>query len=160
MLTVWNTIPTVDRVFDDVMRSAFRGASSAARFTPAVDIRAKEEELVFTFDVPGVKRDDLEVTLEKNVLTVKGTRAREAGAEERVSVGRAYGEFKLGYTLPAGIDGDKLAADLADGVLTVRVPRTPKAQPRKIAIAAGTARSGDRRASPSDGAGESNAAKE
>jgi HSP20 family protein len=134
MLTVWNTIPTVDRVFDDVMRSAFRGASAPARFTPAVDIRAKEEELVLTFDVPGVKREDLDVTLEKNVLTVKGARHWQAGEEERVTVGRAYGDFKLSYTLPDGIDGEKLSADLSDGVLTLRVPRIPKAQPRKISI--------------------------
>ena len=84
--------------------------------------------------MPGVKADDLEVTVENSVLRVRGARRPEAKESEKISLGRAYGEFALAYTLPDTIDGDKLAADLADGVLTIRVPKHPKAQPRKIRI--------------------------
>lgn len=117
MLALLNGIPTLDRVLDDVMKDF----STSARFTPAVDIRSNENEIAFSIDVPGVKESDLELTVEKGVLRVSGKRA-----------GR--GEFALAYTLPDTVDDEKLAAELADGVLTIRVPKLPKAQPRKIQI--------------------------
>jgi HSP20 family protein len=139
MLALWNTIPTFDRVFDDVMESAFSGFATTARFTPAVDIRSKDNEIVFSVDVPGVKREELDVTLEGGVLTIKGARKHEADQNDKMSLGRAYGEFTLSYVLPDSVDGEHLSAELAEGVLTVRVPKHPKAQPRKIEIGAGLA---------------------
>jgi len=138
-LSLWNTIPTFDRVFDDVMESALSGFTTKARFTPAVDIRSKDNEIVFSVDVPGVKREELDVTLERGVLTIKGARKLEADQNDKMSLGRAYGEFTLSYALPDSVDGERLSAELTDGVLTVRVPKHPKAQPRKIEIGAGRA---------------------
>ena len=134
MLALFDTIPTLDRVFDDVMKDAWNGFATAARFRPAVDVRVSHTEIVFVLDVPGVKADDLEVTVENSVLRVRGARRPDTKENEKISLGRAYGEFALAYTLPDTIDGDKLAAYLADGVLTIRVPKHPKAQPRKIQI--------------------------
>jgi len=138
MITLWNATPTLDRVFDDVMRSAFGGYGTVAQFTPAVDIRSQDDAIVFHVDVPGVKRDDLTVTLEHRRLTVKGARKLEASEREQMSLGRAYGSFELAYTLPEGIDGDALSAELTDGVLTIRVGKQPKAQPRRIQIGVGS----------------------
>jgi HSP20 family protein len=132
----------LDGLLDDVMGSAFGYATKTALFTPAVDVIAKEHELVFQLDVPGVKQDSLEVTLENHVLSIKGSRTYEAGPnEQQMLLGRAYGEFSLHYTLPEAADGAQLAAYLADGVLTLRVPKQPKAQPRQIRIGGGTGRS-------------------
>ena len=135
MITMWDAAPTFDLVFDDVMRSAFGGYGTARSFTPAVDIRVADDAIVFCVDVPGVKRDDITVTLEHHNLTVQGTRKLEVSDRERMSLGRTYGEFSLSYTLPDTIDGDNLSADLTDGVLTIRVPKQPSAQPRRIEIA-------------------------
>jgi HSP20 family protein len=143
MFTPLDTVPTLDGVFDDVIGSAFGYATRTSLFTPSVDVVAKEHELVFQIDVPGVKQESLEVTLENHVLSIKGSRKYEAGPTDRqMLLGRSYGEFALQYTLPETVDGEKLAAHLADGVLTVRVPKHSKAQPRKIQIGGGRPRLG------------------
>jgi len=138
MVTLMDTVPMLDGALDDVMGSALGHATSTSVFTPSVDVVAKEHELVFQLDVPGVKQDSLEVTLENHVLSIKGSRKYEAGPNERqMLLGRSYGEFALRYTLPETVDGEKLVAHLADGVLTLRMPRKSKAQPRKIQIGGG-----------------------
>ena len=138
MFTTMDAVPMLDGVFDDVMGAASGYATKVSVFTPSVDVVAKDHELVFHIDVPGVKQDNLEVTLESHVLSVKGSRKYEAGPNERqMLLGRSYGDFALHYTLPDSVDGEQLAAYLADGVLTLRVPKHPKAQPRKIQIGGG-----------------------
>jgi HSP20 family protein len=134
-----------DRLFDDVMTGisgtalgtsarGHAGDGHARGFSPAVDVRANEEEIVFTADVPGLKREDLEITLEDGVLTLKGQRRYEGTGKEKVWLGRGYGAFQRSYTLPDTVDPERLEASLADGVLTIKVPQSPKAKPRKITI--------------------------
>lgn len=137
MLTTWDAVSTLDRMFDDVMGSAFGTATNSRTFDPAIDVRASESEVVFICDVPGVKKEDLEVTLENHVLTIKGTRKFDGKEDERVMLGRAYGAFHRAYTLPDSLDEENLSAHLADGVLTLRIPKQPKAKPRKIQIGGG-----------------------
>ncbi len=138
MVAAFDAFPMMNGALDDVMGVALGYATSTARFTPSVDVVAREREIVFQLDVPGVKLGDLEVTLENRVLTIKGARRYEAGAnEQQMLLGRAYGDFSLQYTLPETADGAQLAAHLADGVLTLRVPKHPKAEPRKIQIGGG-----------------------
>jgi HSP20 family protein len=134
MLSPWDAVSTLDRMFDDVMGSAFGTATSSRAFDPAIDVRATDNEVVFVCDVPGVKQEDLELTLENHILTVKGTRRYDGKDNEQVMLGRAYGAFSRSFTLPDGLDEDNLAANLADGVLTVRIPKHPRAKPRKIQI--------------------------
>jgi HSP20 family protein len=134
MLTTWNAVSTLDRMFDDVMGSAFGTATSTRTFNPAIDVRASDTEVALICDVPGVKQEDLELTLENHVLTIKGTRRFDRQDNEQVMLGRAYGSFSRSYTLPEALDDQKLEAQLADGVLTIRIPKLPQAQPRKIQI--------------------------
>jgi HSP20 family protein len=134
MMTTRSTVPTLERVFDEVVRSAFRGGADTEPFTMAADIRENEREYTFQFDVPGVKVDDLEITLANRVLAVRGARHFEGGENEKVARGRPHGRFAVSYSLPDSIEGEKMTADLADGVLTIRVPKHPKAQPRRIPI--------------------------
>jgi HSP20 family protein len=137
MLTRWDAVTTLDRMFDDVMGSMLGTATSPRTFEPAIDVRATDDEIVFVCDVPGVKQEDLEVTLENQLLTIKGTRKFESKNDEQVLLGRAYGAFTRAYTLPDHVDDTNLAANLADGVLTIRIPKPPKAKPRKIQIGNG-----------------------
>jgi HSP20 family protein len=120
------------------MGSPFGMATSQLGFSPAIDVRATDTEVALVCDVPGVKQEDLEITLVDRVLTIKGTRRFESQETEQVMLGRTYGSFSRSYTLPDALDEEKLAAELADGVLTVRIPKLPKAQPRKIQIGVGT----------------------
>lgn len=138
MTSAWSAFPMLDRLFDDVMTgiagTAFGAAATARAFSPAVDVRANEDEIVLVADVPGVKKEDLEVTLEDGVLTIKGQRRYEGSDKEKVWLGRSYGSFERSFTLPETVDPDRLTADLADGVLTIRIAQQPKAKPKKIAI--------------------------
>jgi HSP20 family protein len=150
MLTLWNDatlLDSFDRIFDDVMRSAF-GTSGAATqsqthsqgFQPAIDLRSDDDKIVLECDVPGMTHADLEVTLENQVLTIKGHRKPAAASDKQnVLLGRAYGSFTCRYTLPEGVDGEHMTADLANGVLTISVPKLARAKPRRIQIGGGNA---------------------
>ena len=138
MLTAWNAFPMLDRLFDDVMNgvalTAFGTAATARAYSPAIDVRATADEIVFVCDVPGLKQDDLEVTVESGTLTIKGQRRYEGGEKDQVWLGRSYGAFERSFTLPDLVNVDDMTADLADGVLTIRVPKKPQAKPRRIQI--------------------------
>ena len=143
MLTAWNAFPTLDRLLDDVMNdvtgTAFWATATERAYTPAIDVRANDDELVFVCDVPGLKHEDLEITLENNVLTIKGQRRYDGNEKDRVWLGRSYGSFARAFTLPEFIDSEHMTADLADGVLTIKLPKQPKSKPRRIPIGAGRA---------------------
>jgi HSP20 family protein len=137
MLTRWDAVTTLDRMVDDVMGSMLGTATSPRTFDPAIDVRADENEVVFVCDVPGLKQEDLEVTLENHLLTIRGTRKFESRSDEQVMLGRAYGSFNRSYTLPNYVDDENLTARLADGVLTIRIPKQAKAKPKRIQISNG-----------------------
>jgi HSP20 family protein len=137
MLTRWDAVSTLDRMFDDVIGSMLGTATSTRTFDPSIDVHASDSEVVFVCDVPGIKQDELEVTLENHVLTIKGTRKFEGKENEQVMLGRAYGSFNRSYPLPDYVDDENLTARLADGVLTIRIPKQAKAKPKKIQIANG-----------------------
>lgn len=138
MKTAWNAFPTLDRLLDDVMNgvagTAFGTAATKSTFTPAIDVQANDEEIVFSCDVPGVARDDLDLFVEGDTLTIKGQRRYAGSAKDQVWLGRSYGTFERSFTLPDLVDAESLKADLADGVLTIRVPKKPQAKPRRIPI--------------------------
>jgi HSP20 family protein len=137
MLTAWNAFPMLDRLFDDVMNDvtgkAF-GMATQSTFNPAIDVRANDDQIVFVCDVPGLKREDLEITLENGVLSIRGQRSYQGAENDRVLLGRSYGAFANRFTLPDYVDAENMTADLADGVLTITVPKQPKAKPRRIEI--------------------------
>jgi len=135
MLTAWGAVPPLDRMLDDAMRSFAGTATNTKSFEPAIDVRANEDAVVFVCDVPGLAHEDLEITLENHELTIQGSRKYEGNADERVLVGRSYGAFKRVFALPDSLDEANLSAKLESGVLTIRIPKQPKAKPRKIQIA-------------------------
>jgi HSP20 family protein len=139
MLTTWDAVSTLDRMFDDVMGSMLGTATNVRTFDPSIDVRSSESEVVFVCDAPGVKQEDLEVTVQNHVLTIKGTRRFERKEGEQVMLGRAYGSFTKAYSLPEYLDDANLSANLADGVLTIRIPKHAQAKPRKIQIGNGSA---------------------
>ena len=147
MLATWTGFTGMDRLIDelvgdvtDVMRKPLGGTLAARSFTPPVDVRTNDQELVFTLDVPGLKQSDLQISVEDRVLTIRGERKYSGGADERAWVGRGYGAFNASYLLPDYVDTDQVSAHLADGVLTVRAPKHERARPRRISI---TGSSGD-----------------
>lgn len=137
LMKTWDAVSAPDRIFDDVMGSSLGAATNSRAFVPDIDVRTNDHVVLVVCDVPGLKRDDIDVVLENHVLTIKGTRKFESRENEQVMLGRSYGSFARQFMLPDSLDEENLSATLSDGVLTVSVPRRPKSNPIKIQIGEG-----------------------
>ena len=131
----------IDRLFDDAfggggMSGGGQGARPAA-LVPAVDVREDENALTLEFEMPGIRPDDVQITAENGVLTVRAEKQDERTRRENERhhiVERSYGTFVRSIQLPQGIDEDKIEADFEHGVLRVRVPKAAQPQPRRIQV--------------------------
>ena len=113
-------------------------ASSRPVFRPRVDILDMQDAVVLLADLPGVAEDGADVTLEKNVLTIRGTvpPPEDDGLQE-VATEYGIGDFERVFTLTDEIDRAAIEATMKDGVLRVRLPRAKEAASRKISVKAG-----------------------
>jgi HSP20 family protein len=107
----------------------------ASGWRPAADVARTEQAYVVRIEVPGVRREDLGIEVDEKVLHVSGELAAPAEGEQRSGT-RRYGRFDYRAQLPADADLDTISAELADGVLTVTVPKAEEARPRRIEISA------------------------
>lgn len=103
---------------------------------PSVDVEETENTFVVHAELPGVKREDIKVGMEKNVLTIEGERKIEAAQEGKhyTRRERAFGSFKRSFTIGTEVDADKITAEYKDGILTVRLPKAEKVKPRQIEV--------------------------
>lgn len=110
---------------------------------PAFEVREDKDAFHFKADVPGMKREDIDVSLTGSRLVIAGKREAEKETKEDTfyAYERSYGSFKRVFTLPEGIDGDHVTSELKDGVLTLVVPKKAEAQAKKIPIGAPAAKS-------------------
>lgn len=128
-----------DRVFENVWNdSDFVADAEAGRRTwlPAIDIFESDDAFVATADLPGLKKDDIDVSIEDNVLTVSGERKFEKSEAEGTfrRVERSYGTFRRSFTLPRGVEPAKVEAGFEDGVLTLTLPKSDVAKSRRITV--------------------------
>ena len=129
----------MSRVFDSAAVVGAEDGSNVAtsRWTPAVDVREDAERFVITADVPGVDPEDIEVTMESGVLTIKGERkleAKDEGGNGYRRVERVYGNFYRRFTLPDTADAEAISANGRHGVLEVVIPKRAALQPKRIAV--------------------------
>lgn len=111
------------------------------RTTPAVmafDAVRDEDSVTLYFDVPGVTADDLEVSVERNELTISATRVWKDDSKETIVTERPQGSFTRRVMLSDALDTDRLEANLAEGVLELTIPVSQKSKPRKIDVATGS----------------------
>lgn len=120
----------------DPFREISRITGGEMTFHPTFEIRETKDSYVFKADLPGVKQDDLDVSLTGNRLTISGQREQEKRDEgdQYFTTERVYGSFARTFTLPDGIDSEHVKAELKDGVLTVAVPKKPEVQPKRISV--------------------------
>lgn len=137
---------SIRRVMDDVFnRSMSRfidegtednGALSS--WTPTMDIIERNDEIRLRAELPGLTEEDVDITVENNVLTIQGEKkfeeSEEEGAYRRIE--SAYGTFYRRFTLPATVEQDRIDASFSNGVLTVTLPKAEQAKPKKIAVKA------------------------
>ncbi len=132
----WSLLNQLQREMDNLIRRDGDTTSPVSDWTPAVDIAETENAFVLHADVPGVKAEDIEINMENNVLTLSGQRdyqnAEEKNGFKRVE--RVRGKFYRRFSLPDSVDGEKISAKTANGVLEITIPKQAKVLPRKIAI--------------------------
>ena len=131
------------REFDDMFRQyspffsrSLRRSGEAGPWSPLADITETDKEYLIKADLPEVKKEDVKITLENGVITIAGERRheKEHKDENEISVESFYGTFSRSFSLPDNIDAKAIHAESKDGVLRVRIPKTPAAESRKIAI--------------------------
>lgn len=127
----------MDRLFDGLWGDG--AAPREAVWRPSVDIAETDHDFVLTADLPGIAREDLDLTVVDGRLTIKGQRRRESDSKEGNvhRVERAYGTFTRAFDLPAAVDPETVAATYKDGVLTVTVPKAEEAKPKQIEVKVG-----------------------
>ncbi len=128
-----------DRFFDDDFGDIWGGAlRSMTGWAPAFDVFETDDEVTVRAEIPGVDPRDIDVSIAGDRLTISGEKKEET---EEKSGGvyrseRRFGRFERSVAIPAGVDADKIVAEHANGVLTIRLPRSKKAKPKRIAITA------------------------
>lgn len=122
--------PNWDREFEHL----FNFAKDDQQWAPAVEISEEDKFFFVSVDVPGVKKEDIELEVKDNRLFVSGERKASADKEKVLRSERRYGKFSRIFTLPQDVDTDAIEARFEEGVLTVTVPKVEKAQPKKITI--------------------------
>jgi HSP20 family protein len=124
----------VNRLFDDVFRGFDGRLPSLGRFSsfggnwPSVEISDEEKEIRVTAEVPGLEEKDIEVLLDDGVLTLKGEKRSETEDKNRQFSERFYGSFERHIPISSEVEDDKVDARFKNGVLTVTLPKTAKAQ--------------------------------
>jgi HSP20 family protein len=131
----------IEDLFGDLARPAVAPAQAGQEapvrpWAPPVDILETAEAFEVRAELPGVAKDDVEVNVEDNVLTLKGERKfeKDAGGGSFHRIERAYGTFSRAFTLPSRVDAATVEAKFENGLLTVVVPKAAEAKPRKINI--------------------------
>lgn len=134
MLLRFDPFRDLDRLTEELDRSMSRAAT---RPMP-MDAYRRGNHVVAHLDVPGVRSEDVDVTVERNVLTVRATRHLEVAEDDERIVGeRRHGELTRQLLLGDNLDPGRVEAEVRDGVLTLRIPIAETAQPRKIQVSVG-----------------------
>ncbi len=123
---------------DQLFQAPLFGGSLQGNWTPVIEIREDKENVVVKAELPGLKKEDINVSLQDGVLGIAGERKSEKLVEEQgvYRSERFFGRFQRSIALPAGVDGNKVKADYKDGILTVTLPKTEAAKPRQIDVSA------------------------
>ena len=128
----------VNRVFGDASRRFDDDLTTRGAWVPAVDIyQTDNHTLVLKVELPDVAREDVDLRVENNTLTIAGQKQREKDAKDEQfhRIERTFGAFSRTFTLPPTVDAAKIAADLKNGVLSVTLPLREEAKPRQIKVA-------------------------
>jgi len=130
------------RLFDDVLSSFPTFYSGKRRrllegeWLPKVDVAETEENVIVTAELPGVKQDDVTVTVMDDILTIKGEKKeeKEIRREDYCSIERSYGSFQRSVSLPTSVQADRAKATHKDGILTVTIPKSEAVKPKEIKV--------------------------
>ncbi|MGB9594877.1 MAG: Hsp20/alpha crystallin family protein [Candidatus Poribacteria bacterium] len=128
----------MDRLFDEFFNfvPGRRRELLEGEWLPSIDVAETDDDVVVTAELPGVKQDDVSISVLNDVLTLKGEKKeeKEIKKENYHRIERSYGSFQRSINLPTGVQADKAKATYKDGVLTVTIPKAESAKPKSIKI--------------------------
>jgi len=135
----WNLLDEFNREFSRVLPGFADDDSRVvgSNWAPAVDIKEEDDRFVIHADIPGVSAEDIDISMEKGVLTIKGERKHEAeeNKEGYHRIERSYGTFMRRFALPKNVDAENISASSKDGVVELVLPKASQEnQPKKITV--------------------------
>jgi HSP20 family protein len=145
-LTTWDPFRELEEMSNRLNRVFNRGTTPGGTkelamtdWSPSVDIVETAEDFQVKAELPDVKKEDVKVNVSDGLLRIEGERKfdKEDKTKKYHRVERFYGSFMRSFSLPAGVEADKVRAEFKDGLLTVRLPKSPKALPRNVDVKVG-----------------------
>lgn len=134
----WSFLTQLQRDLERMHEGDKEGGSVAtAQWTPAVDIKEEADQFVLHADLPGVKPENIDVSMEDGVLTVKGEKDTATKTEQQgyKRIERSYGSFYRRFSLPDTADAENINAKAKNGVLEITIPKRESVKPKKISVA-------------------------
>jgi HSP20 family protein len=141
-LTPWTGLVTLkqemDRLFDRFWERDFPELPSVREWSPRLDFSETKDALIVKMEVPGIEPKEIQVSLQDQVLTIKGEKEQEKEEKDEhyYRAERSYGAFQRSLHLPAAVDGEKVTARFKNGLLTVTLPKAPAAKGTTIPVKA------------------------
>jgi len=132
----FNRLSSLRDLLDSAFQLASVGSDYTSEWNPALDVFEDEQKFTVQVELPGLKKEDFDISLHGDVLTISGERKseKEAGEGESFRRERFFGSFSRSVTLTAPVKADEVAANYQDGVLTVTLPKAEEAKPKKIQV--------------------------
>lgn len=127
----------IDKFFEDWFKlTTDRDVSYSADFSPRVNIRETKDEIALTFELPGMNKDDIKVTVKDDFLTVSGQREfkNESKDDDYVRRELRSGSFSRSFTLPETVDSDKISADYKNGLLEIALAKREEVKPKEVEV--------------------------
>jgi HSP20 family protein len=126
----------LDRLFESPWSELFPASTLLSEWTPAIDVHEDKDSFVVRAELPGMKREEIDVSWRDGALSISGERKTEKKHEDAKAyrTERFFGKFQRTVTLPAAVAGEKIKAAYKDGVLTVTLPKTEEAKPKHIDV--------------------------
>lgn len=126
----------LDSLFEVPFWSSFGDQSQLfSGWTPALDLYQSNDNVIAVVELPGMRKEDIEISLHEDMLTISGERKHETGPNDKTERTERYvGKFRRSISLPARVDASKVSATYKDGILTVTLPKAEEAKPRQIKV--------------------------
>ena len=128
----------MDRLFDRLAELKWNELPALGDWAPSMDVSETKDSLICKVEVPGMEQKDIQISLQENLLTIKGEKRQEKEEKEEHyhRIERSYGVFTRSLRLPVAVDAGKVTATVKNGVLTVALPKTPAAKGTTIPVKA------------------------
>jgi HSP20 family protein len=128
----------IDRLFDDFTRGLDGSGQGQVNLVPSIDVSETDKAIAITAEMPGLERKDVEISVEDDVLTIRGEKKVESEQDDKNKnyhlSERSYGVFYRVLQLPPGVDPSKIEASMSNGVLKITIPKPARSEPKKIEV--------------------------